>query len=228
MLDNTSKVETPEGIELPLEVAGVVPRSMAYFIDFLIFLTIAYILALVMGFLGSFGEGLFLILYFIIFWLYPVIFEVFRNGQTPGKKAMGLKVVHQDGTPISLNASFVRNILLVADFLPFFYTAGFISMLFNKDFKRLGDLAAGTVVVYTEKENKEDPIPQLKPKAPALPLSLDEQRSILSLAERHQQLSEARQQELSALLPEQLFPAKEENQSRLKQLHAFANWLRGH
>lgn len=227
MLDNTSKVETPEGIELPLEVAGIVPRVLAYLIDLLIFFTLNYILALVMGFLGNFGSGLYMILLFIIFWLYPVIFEVFRNGQTPGKKAMGLKVVHQDGTPISLNASFVRNILLTADFLPFFYTAGFLSMLFNKDFKRLGDMAAGTVVIYTEKENKEDPIPEVKPKAPAIALTLEEQRSVLSLAERHQQLSQARQEELSNLLPEQLFPNNSGQSDRLKSLHAFANWLRG-
>ncbi|NVJ66512.1 MAG: RDD family protein [Gammaproteobacteria bacterium] len=228
MLDNTSKVETPEGIELPLEVAGLVPRTMAYFIDLLIFLALYYALILVVGFLGNFGEGLFYIIFFIIYWLYPIIFEVFRNGQTPGKKALGIKVVHHDGTPISLSASFVRNILLIADFLPFFYTAGFLSMLFNKDFKRLGDMAAGTVVIYTEKENKEDPIPKVKPRAPAVVLTLDEQRSVLSLAERHQQLSQARQEELSNLLPEQLFPSKVENQGRLKQLHAFANWLRGH
>ncbi len=228
MLDNTSKVETPEGIELPLEVAGLVPRTMAYFIDLLIFLALYYILILIAGFLGNFGEGLFYIIFFIIYWLYPIIFEVFRNGQTPGKKSLGIKVVHHDGTPVSLSSSFVRNILLIADFLPFFYTAGFLSMLFNKDFKRLGDMAAGTVVIYTEKENKEDPIPTAKPRAPAVALTLDEQRSVLSLAERHQQLSEARQQELSSLLPEQLFSSKTENHSRLKQLHAFANWLRGH
>ncbi len=228
MLDNTSKVETPEGIELPLEVAGVVPRALAYIIDLLIFIILNYVIALTMGLLGNFGEGLYLILFFILFWLYPVIFEVFRNGQTPGKKALGIKVVHQDGTPISLNASFVRNILLSADFLPFFYTTGFISMMLHKDFKRLGDMAAGTLVIYTEKENKEDPIPKEKPKAPTFALSLEEQRSVLSLAERHQQLSQARQDELSNLLPEKLFPANTDNHNRLKQLHAFANWLRGH
>lgn len=227
MLDNTSRVETPEGIELPLEVAGIVPRVLAYLIDLLIFVTLSYLLALVMGLLGNFGSGLYMILFFIIFWLYPVIFEVFRNGQTPGKKALSIKVVHHDGTPISLNASFVRNILLTADFLPFFYTAGFLSMLFSKDFKRLGDMAAGTVVIYTEKENKEDPIPQVKPKAPAIGLTLEEQRSVLSLAERHQQLSPARQEELSNLLPEQLFPNNSGQTNRLKSLHAFANWLRG-
>ncbi len=232
MLDNTSKVETPEGIELPLEVAGLVPRTMAYLIDWLIFIAVYILLSLALTPFGNFGRGLFLILFFLLYWLYPIFFEVFRNGQTPGKKSLGLKVVHQDGTPVSLSASFVRNLLLIADFLPFFYTAGFISMLFNHNFKRLGDLAAGTLVIYTQKDSQEDPIPQVKPKAPAVTLNLEEQRSILSLAERHQQLSQARQQELSDLLPEQLFPAKtnngNSNNSRLKQLHAFANWLRGH
>lgn len=225
MLDNTSKIETPEGIELTLEVAGIVPRSIAYLIDWLIFVALYIAISLIVSPFGNFGQGLYLILLFIIYWLYPIFFEVFRNGQTPGKKAMGLKVVHQDGTPISLSASFVRNILLVADFLPAFYVTGILSIMFNSQFKRLGDMAAGTLVIYTKKDKEDEPIPTHKPLGPAIPLTLEEQKAILSLAERHQQLSESRQQELSSLLPEKMFPKKT---NRVQQLYAFANWLRGH
>lgn len=225
MLDNTSKIETPEGIELTLEVAGIVPRSIAYLIDWLIFVALYIAISLIVSPFGNFGQGLYLILLFIIYWLYPIFFEVFRNGQTPGKKAMGLKVVHQDGTPISLSASFVRNILLVADFLPAFYVTGILSIIFNNQFKRLGDMAAGTLVIYTKKDKEDEPIPTHKPLGPAIPLTLEEQKAILSLAERHQQLSESRQQELSSLLPEKMFPKKN---NRVQQLYAFANWLRGH
>lgn len=85
---------------------------------------------------------------FFLEWLYPVVFEVYSNGATPGKKLCNIQVLHDDGTPIGWGASFSRNTLRFIDFLPFFYACGLLTMWLNQDSKRLGDLLAGTVVVY--------------------------------------------------------------------------------
>ena len=226
MLDNTHQVETPEGIELSLEIAGLVPRALAFSLDLLIRAIIGYAIIWFLSLLGDFGFGLILLSFFFLEWFYPILFEVFRNGQTPGKKKMGLAVVHDDGTPISFAASMVRNFLRAVDSLPFLWMLGALSMLFNKDFKRLGDLAAGTLVVYYKKELSESELPESKATAPVIPLTLEEQRSLLSFGERHQQLSESRKQELCDMLPEQLFT--KQNESRVSQVYGFAKWLRGH
>jgi uncharacterized RDD family membrane protein YckC len=139
--------ETPEGIDLGLRVAGPISRALAWIIDAFIRYSVLFALSTVLASLLSFGMGLFLILLFLLEWFYPVVFEVVR-GATPGKKAMGLLVVHDNGTPVGWSASMIRNLLRSVDFLPFFYCAGLISILLNSRFKRLGDLAAGTLVVY--------------------------------------------------------------------------------
>ena len=71
---------------------------------------------------------------------------------TPGKKSQGIYVCHDDGTPITLSASMIRNLLRVADFLPFMYLVGVFSVLFNRKSQRIGDMVAGTMVVYGEQD----------------------------------------------------------------------------
>ena len=77
-----------------------------------------------LGALGKFGWGLFLILWFALEWLYPTVFEVYFGGATPGKKSLGLIVLHDDGTPVQLAASFTRNLLRAVDFFPALYGMG--------------------------------------------------------------------------------------------------------
>src|SRR5207237_6321991 len=84
---------------------------------------------------------------FLVEWLYPVLFEVLWTGASPGKRVVGLKVVMDNGLPVTAAASLARNILRAADFLPFFYGSAVICVLWRQDSKRLGDLAAGTMVV---------------------------------------------------------------------------------
>ena len=115
-------------------------RGMAWFIDFAIRAVCYIILAVVMGLMGGLGTSLTLIGLFIIEWFYPVFFEV-HNGMTPGKKVMGLQVVHDDGTPVSWSSSLIRNLIRYIDFLPLLNMTGFITMLLSPRFKRLGDLA---------------------------------------------------------------------------------------
>src|SRR5208282_5922974 len=94
------------------------------------------------------GMGLLLIILFLLEWFYPVAFEVLARGQTPGKKLMDLRVLRADGAPVGWSRSTVRSLLAFADFLPFGFAAGLTAMLVSRRFQRLGDLAAGTVVVH--------------------------------------------------------------------------------
>lgn len=199
MLDTARRVSTPEGIELTLYLAGPVPRALAWAVDF--FLRAAVVLAVMMvaGYFGWAGVGLALLVAFVVEWLAPAWFEVLWNGQTPGKRALGIAVVHDDGTPVRWGPALTRNLLRAVDFLPFFYGFGLATMLANRDFKRLGDLAAGTVVVYAPCKAAARALPQAPPQPPPVPLSLEEQRVVLELAERSASLTEERLEELAEL-----------------------------
>ncbi len=199
MLDNRHIIETPEGIELVLRPAGVIVRTLAYSIDFLIRLLVLIGLSVMLSLAGGFGFGMLSICAFLLEWFYPVLFEVLRDGRTPGKRLMNLQVLNDDGSPIGWNESLLRNLLRAADFLPLFYLGGIVAMLMNRRFQRLGDLAAGSIVVYTS------PLPMAKPLQNSgvqeLPrvLSMDEQRALLDFAESDGRLSPMRQHELANL-----------------------------
>ena len=199
-VDTIYEVETPEGIMLHMRVAGLTARASAYMVDFMIRwgVNIAFSIIIQLT-MGDAGNGLFLIFLFFNEWFYPVYFEVFKNGKTPGKKAMKLRVVHGDGTPIGWQASLTRNLLLIVDFLPLFYGFAIISSLLDKRFRRLGDLAADTVVVY-EKEIKNLSLPDGEALHPSVDLVIAEQKAIIAFAERHELLSEARKAELAEIL----------------------------
>jgi len=147
LLDTARAVETPEGVTIDLRVAGPVPRALAFAIDFGIRALVYLGLAVGLATLGRFGTGVLLIAFFGLEWFYPVLFEVYGQGATPGKRMLGLRVVHDDGVPVGWSGAMIRNLLRAVDFLPFFYGCGLVSMLLTRDFKRLGDLAARTVVV---------------------------------------------------------------------------------
>ncbi len=199
LLDTRHSLETPEGASLPLTPAGFGVRCIAQCIDLCIRFIAYMILAIPIAFIDSSG-GLLLILVFLLEWFYPVFFEVTRNGKTPGKKTMGIHVINDDATPVTFAPSLLRNLLRVVDLLPFFYLVGIISSLISTKFKRLGDLAAGTMVVYdipAVRDLKFDmkgqmPVPS--------DFSTDEQRAILAFAERSQFLSHERQSELAIIL----------------------------
>jgi uncharacterized RDD family membrane protein YckC len=201
MLDTLMQVETPEGIALRLRPAGMLPRAAAWALDLAIRLAVLWMLSILLLALGETGMGLYLIALFAVFWIYPVLFEVLRDGQTIGKKAMGLRVVHANGTPVTWIASIVRNLMRVVDMLPLVYGFGFIAGLIDPRGRRLGDMVAGTLVVHVEK-------PQLHIAAPNVPvlytpvaLSSDEKAAIVAFAERAQQLTAERQRELADILP---------------------------
>ena len=226
MLDTTRPVETPEGIELALRVAGPSVRALAWAIDFGIRIIVYIILSFFLSYLGSFGIGLLLISIFLLEWFYPVLFEVYKQGATPGKRKMKIKVLHERGTPVNWSASMIRNLLRTIDFLPFLYGFGLMSMLINKDFKRIGDLAAGTVVVYEEELllGGKAGIPDEPPLIIPVTLGLEEQQAIINFADRGQQLSKERSIELANIVTPL---TGETGEAAIKRLCQFANGLIG-
>jgi len=169
-------------------------------IDAAIRIFIYIILGLILNALGDFGEGLLLIIVFFIEWFYPVLFEVLYKGMTPGKKTLGLQVLNGDGTPVIWSASLLRNILRTVDFLPLLYGVGLVSMLMSNRFQRLGDLAADTIVVYTNTASILPEIPYYSVLKPAYEFNLKEQQAIIRYAERSTQLSDQRLDELAGIL----------------------------
>ena len=222
MLDTLREVQTPEGIDLHLPVAGLVPRALAWLIDALIRSAIYVALALVLRF-GKTGIGVFLLATFIIEWFYPVLFEVLRAGQTPGKRAHGLAVINDDGTPVRWSGSLIRNLLRVADFLPVMYGFGIVSILLNRDFKRLGDLAAGTLVVYQETRLTGNEALTGGALRPPFALTLEEQQAIIAFAERSASLTGERSEELAQLSG----PLVEGAAQPVERLYGMAKWLMG-
>jgi uncharacterized RDD family membrane protein YckC len=201
MLDTLTLVETPEGIALQLRSAGVMPRACAWAIDALIRLGGLWLVGIAIGILGDSGFGLYLLALFMTFWLYPVLFEVLRDGQTPGKKAMGLRVVNANGTPVTWIASIVRNLMRTVDLLPFGYAFGLASCLIDRHSRRIGDLVAGTLVVYTQASLAQSSAPNVPVVHAPIALPPGERAAIVEFAERSAQLTPERQQELAMLVP---------------------------
>ena len=224
MLDTYREVETPEGVELQLRAAGPVARALAFVIDLLLRGVILVLLSISLSIVGNFGMGLFLIVVFMMEWFYPVLFEVYRQGETPGKRMMGLRVLNDNGTPVGWGPSLVRNLLRAVDFLPSFYGFGLASMLLSRDFKRLGDHAAGTIVVYQDRGLRNVAIPDLPAFAPPLNLNLAEQRAVITFAERSQRLTDSRSEELADLLTPL---TGVQGKPGIQRLYQMANWLVG-
>jgi len=225
VLDTARRIATPEGIELALRLAGPVPRALAWALDFGLRLAVLLVLWMILGALGGFGTGVFLLAWFFLEWLFPAWCEVNWGGATPGKKALRLVVLHDDGTPVRWPAALARNLLRAIDFLPLFYCIGLAAMVMNREFKRLGDLAAGTIVVYAEAKPRGLAIPDAPPLAPPVALTLGEQRAILDYAERSSGLTEERAEEL-ALIPRALV-GRLDGRGAVDRLVRIANFLMG-
>ena len=156
-------VDTPENVAFGYEVAGIGSRFLAALVDTFIILFVQLIVGLTSVFLAWFvlrdlvGEdiaalgpwllGLFGLVGFALLWGYYIFFEMTWNGQSPGKRWAGLRVIRMDGTPLTLTESLVRNLVRLIDFLPAYYGVGVVTMFINSQSRRLGDLAAGTLVV---------------------------------------------------------------------------------
>ena len=148
--EDTRTIATPEGVELHLRLGGVGSRFAAGMIDFAIKGAIVTVIALVFG-IGLGGVPALIVsaaglLFAMVF--FDILFEVRAGGRTPGKRALGLRVVMADGRPVGLRASAVRNLMRLIEGLPLSYVPAIVSILVTRSNQRLGDLAAGTVVMH--------------------------------------------------------------------------------
>lgn len=224
MLDTVRTVDTPEGITLRLPAAGPVPRALAWAIDFAIRMALMMLFGMVFAMFGSTGAGLYLLTLFVVFWGYPILCEGLFNGQTPGKRALELRVVAGDGAPVGWLASIVRNLMRTVDMLPFGYACGLISGFCDPWGRRLGDLVAGTLVVHVR---PLQPLPATSAgdaSAPLSPLRPEEQMAVLAFAERAPRLTPQRQMELADLASPITGAQREAGVARLGGI---ARWLSG-
>jgi uncharacterized RDD family membrane protein YckC len=146
------RLETPEVVELDYAPAGIGSRFLAAFIDYLAILGFAIVLGGVCALIGSNGlttlaTVLFLTGAFLLLWGYFIIYETVWSGQTPGKRGVRTRVLKTSGYPIGFGEAVVRNLIRIVDFLPFMYGIGAITMFISPRARRLGDYAAGTIVV---------------------------------------------------------------------------------
>jgi len=199
MLDTVCEVLTPEGVALRLLVAGPFPRALAWLVDACVRLTLMIGVVILFGALGGLGGGVMLMVMFVLLWLYPVLFETLWNGQTLGKRVLGLRVVAVNGAPVGWMAAFVRNLLRTVDMLPAGYAVGLVSGLFDPWGRRLGDLVAGTLVVHVVHTPPVGEIAPVPAQSPVLALHADEQQAVIAFAERAHTLSPRRRQELAEL-----------------------------
>lgn len=146
-------VETPENVVLSYQLAGPSIRCAAYLVDFLVRSAITFFIFILVAciqvmapILQGTSSGLFLVFWFVMEWGYYVICEGFFHGKTVGKNAFGLRVIQAQGHPISFWAAALRNLMRFVDAFMLYGTA-FVAMLTNREFRRLGDLVAQTVVI---------------------------------------------------------------------------------
>jgi uncharacterized RDD family membrane protein YckC len=198
LLDGRLALTTPEGVRLLLTPAGPYVRAAAWALDFLIWLVFVFACALLLS--GNrLGTGLYGLLLFASYWGYPIICEVYFGGRTLGKRAAGIEVLRADGLPVRWRESTLRNLLLVADFMPMMYAAGLVCMLSDLHFRRLGDIVAGTLVVYRERPVQRASAPEAVPLALPFPLSPAQQRTLADLFEREPGLTPERMAELGTI-----------------------------
>ena len=216
------RILTPENVELSYELAGLGSRFMAVFADTLIqtFCLLVIVLGIAAAGYGrqwlgirfstldSWVIAIFVLLGFLIFWFYYVFFETKWNGQTPGKKSVGIRVIRDGGYPVDFRSALIRNLVRFIDFFPpGTYAVGILSIFLSSHHKRLGDYAAGTIVI--KERGKEDAVPTVvRPRAqPVLlddsmtvnisRLTVDDYRAVRHFLERRSELALGLAQDLA-------------------------------
>jgi len=228
VLDTIVTAETPEGILLELRPAGLTARLYAFLLDGLIRSAAMLVMVLLLAPLGGLGMGLWFVLYFFAEWLYPVAFELSPSGATPGKRVFHIKVVMDNGLPVTPAASLTRNLLRVADMLPFAYGFAIVWVLLRRDGKRIGDPAAATMVVYETTPAVRPSLQGVPPISPSVPLPPRDQAAVIALAVRAPTLTGDRLDELAALAAGVSGDAGRRGPEVTRRVLGVAQWLLGH
>jgi uncharacterized RDD family membrane protein YckC len=212
--EDRREIFTPEGVQLALPLAHLGSRFVAIAIDLAIgavalAITILGAIAATGGLVASIVAAAGVLVFYIG---YHVVFEVFGGGRTLGKRAVGLRVVTDGGTAVGLRASLIRNVLLLLEGLTVFYLPAAASVLMSAHNQRLGDLAAGTLVVRDARATKVAP-PKLPEIEPARYATWDvsgvgevETGAVRSFLERRTQLRPQARQALAQQLAQRLRP----------------------
>jgi uncharacterized RDD family membrane protein YckC len=237
-LDTTIAVVTPENISFEYQLAGPFRRLPAFLIDFVVrwvaILAIVLLIWITGGLisisqLGPFILATTFLVYFIISWFYGTLMETYFNGRTVGKWACGLRAIDIDGRPISGKRALIRNLLRVADLMPlaavssvapdvppaFMIPTGMVgltTMICTRRMQRLGDLAAGTMVIVDERSWRLPVVKVDDPRVPALAsffpgdhrASRSMARTLAIYAERRHYLTPARRREVARHLTDPL------------------------
>ena len=186
MADSLDKltIDTPEQIAIEFPLAGIGSRFLAIVFDGLL-QVIGYVFLVLIALVATGGElkrawpsawnwsaAIFILIIFCLYWGYYAFFEAIWNGQTPGKRKAGIRVIKDTGRSITAFEAIARNLVRVVDQLPGMYAVGCVTMFLNKRSKRLGDFVAGTVVVHEKKEETVAPFFNLQRGAqlPAYPV----------------------------------------------------------
>jgi uncharacterized RDD family membrane protein YckC len=213
--ENRLFIDTPENVVLEAEIAGFGSRCIAALLDYLLVIVVMIVLYLLFASAirnnapddPTVAVSLFVLIQFLIISFYHLIFEFLWNGQTPGKRRIGIRVVQINGLPMNASSILIRNLVRLFDFLPVLYGVGLLVLFSTKRTQRLGDLAARTIVVYerpqlnlnTIQENlkveylhisRYDLIPT---NIQITNLNQDDRRNIISYLQRRSQLTNREQ-----------------------------------
>lgn len=220
-MDRNVDVRTPESIAFRYELAGLGSRCLAVCIDLVIQFAILAAILWGLYYVGSrqenrpisphdddlarsFAIGLIVFVIFMIFYGYHILFEAFWNGQTPGKKMIGIRVVRDGGYPLDFGGAFLRNLVRIAEETLGFYTLAVISTLISPENKRIGDYAAGTIVVRESRLAKpptlRDALAAGEMRSSGAYLTDDERDVIARFLERRASLDTNRRFELATAL----------------------------
>ncbi len=193
-MDRIVSVRTPESISFAFELAGLGSRFLAVMLDLLV--QVAVLAALVFGLsyastrlphiklhegtlAQSIGIAFVVAIVFLIFFGYFILFEAYWDGRTPGKKLLGIRVVRDGGYPLDAGSAAIRNIVRVAEAAAGFYALSAISTLLSPENKRLGDYAAGTIVVRESPSVRPADL-AVRPAAAGFSMLTDAERSLIA------------------------------------------------
>ena len=210
-------IRTPEGVEMDLVLAGMGTRILAAVIDIIIQATVFLVFVLAAtSWLVSLGSavanGIVALATVLIFLGYHVVGEVWWNGQTLGKRLMGVKVVTDDGGPVGFVTSLIRTAMRLVDILPVGYGVGFVSAMASSKTQRLGDMAAGSLVVRAPTKGSVAASAELKLPVPAstawdvTAVTRDHVALLRQYAQRRDQLPPDTREKLAQKLRLQLRP----------------------